>query len=136
MQISIDNQNLISISDEQKAIMRFCYPTDKIDDLIKDRVSWIVNELCTQTFNLMKKEWEPKLIARGVESLPADKIAFSQLVFSQPDYKDRAQREAELLNEKAAQAARITAAIAQHQAQIQIQQPSLAIAGNKALNNE
>lgn len=95
MQISIDNQNLLTISDDEKLIMSFCYRADQIDDLIKQRLSWIINELCTQTFNLMKKEWEQKLIERGVQSLPTDKVVFAQLVFSQPDYKDRATRDAE-----------------------------------------
>jgi hypothetical protein len=38
-------------------------------------------------------EWEPKLAARGVESIPTNKDAFAALVFSQPDYLDRKARD-------------------------------------------
>ena len=42
-----------------------------------------------------KKEWEPKLSAKGVASLPTDRDAFAQLVFSQPEYKSRKVRDLE-----------------------------------------
>jgi hypothetical protein len=43
----------------------------------------------------LKKEWEPKLAANGVTMLPTDKEAFAQLVFAQPNYKSRKQRDIE-----------------------------------------
>lgn len=44
--------------------------------------------------NLQKREWEPKLKSRGVAMIPTDDEAFAELIFSQPDYKNRSQREA------------------------------------------
>jgi len=47
----------------------------------------------------LKKEWTPKLLSRGIE-IPTDRDVFAGLVFSQPDYKDRQQRDKELMEDK------------------------------------
>lgn len=44
----------------------------------------------------MKKHWLPILQERNI-AIPEDNTEFAELVFSQPDYKSRAEREAELL---------------------------------------
>lgn len=45
----------------------------------------------------MKKEWVDggKLAANGVNSIPIDKEELAELIFAQPNYKDRAARQAE-----------------------------------------
>ena len=45
------------------------------------------------SFDLFKKEWDPKLIANEVTMIPLDEGAYAQLVFSQPNYKDRKTRD-------------------------------------------
>ena len=43
--------------------------------------------------------WEPKL-AKKMSSLPTDKNEFAELVFAQPDYKNRSQRDKESKEKK------------------------------------
>lgn len=44
-------------------------------------------------FDRLKAEWDSKLTDRGVEMIPTNKDKYAELVFSQPDYKSRTQRE-------------------------------------------
>ena len=61
-----------------------------------DRMAWILQHKYERCFERLKLEWNPKLEARGLTEVPADPDAFAELVFSQPDYKDRSQREEEV----------------------------------------
>ena len=63
-------------------------------DLMKRRVRYIIEHKYEQCFERLKKEWEPKLKAKGVTTVPLDDIAFSELVFAQPEYENRKDKEA------------------------------------------
>ena len=43
----------------------------------------------------LKDEWEPKLKAAGVKSIPLDDDELAELIFSQSDYKNRSARDLE-----------------------------------------
>lgn len=47
-----------------------------------------------QCFKRLKKEWDPKLIAREIE-IPTDPDEYAAVVFAEDDYKDRAARDSE-----------------------------------------
>ena len=55
----------------------------------------ILQEKYERCLERLKKEWEPKLLARGIIEIPIDDDAFAELVFNQTDYKNRSQRELE-----------------------------------------
>ena len=60
---------------------------------MKRRLQWVlVDEKYKRCFERLKKEWEPKL-SKIMDSIPTDADKFAALVFSQPDYMDRSQRE-------------------------------------------
>ena len=50
-------------------------------------------------FDRLKKEWEPKLIAAGVEVIPTDEAEFAALVFAHQGYKDKKARDQEALDD-------------------------------------
>lgn len=96
MKISINDVELFTLTELQKNVIKNDIPSEVFDDDMKRRLQWVlIDEKYEKCFARLKLEWEPKLIARGVQSLPTDKDAFAQLVFSQPDYKNRSQRDAE-----------------------------------------
>ncbi len=95
MKVSVNDKELFSLSETQKKVICHDIPMELLDDDLKRRLKYILTHKYERCFERLKKEWEPKLAAAGVESIPTNKDAFAELVFSQPDYKDRATRDAE-----------------------------------------
>lgn len=95
MKISVDNTELFELNETQKKVIKNDIPSDIFEDDMKRRLQYILMHKYERCFERLKKEWEPKLIARGLESIPTNKDSFAELVFSQPEYKDRKSRELE-----------------------------------------
>jgi len=96
MIIQIDGQDLFELTETQKSVLKNDIKSETFEDDIKRRLFYVINHKYEQCFKRLKAEWEPKLAANGVKSIPTDKDAFAQLVFSQKDYKDRSARELEV----------------------------------------
>jgi len=93
MKISVNDVELFTLSDTQKSVIKDYINADIFEVDMKRRVKYILMHLYDQSFIRLKKEWEPKLAAKGVESIPTNADSFAQLVFSQPNYLDRKARE-------------------------------------------
>ena len=89
MKISVNDVELFTLSDTQKLVLQACISSDIFEEDMKRRLQYILQHKYEQSFKRLKACWEPKLIAAGYESIPTDPDAFAQLVFEQPDYKDR-----------------------------------------------
>lgn len=97
MKISVDDVELYSLSDMQMNVLKHKINSDFIDADLKQRLQWVLTHVYEQAFKAMKQEWDSKLVANGVESIPTEPDAYAQLVFSQPNYKDRKTRDAEVV---------------------------------------
>lgn len=95
MKISVDNVELFTLNETQKKVIKNDIDADIFDDDMKRRLQWVLMHKYERCFERLKKEWDQKLIANGVQSVPTDPDAYAQLVFAQPNYKDRKVREAE-----------------------------------------
>jgi len=96
MKISVNDQELFTLSDIQKQVIQNDIPLEIFEEDMKRRLKWVlVEEKYQKCFERLKKEWEPKLAAKGIESLPTNPDVFAALVFSQPEYKNRSNREKE-----------------------------------------
>lgn len=93
MKISVDGQELFTLSETQKKVLKNQIHEDRFEADMKRRIQWIVIHKYEECFKELKNEWEPKLKQRGIEMIPTDSDKFAQLIFSQPDYKNRSQRE-------------------------------------------
>lgn len=94
MKVKVDNQDLFELTDIQKKVIKNDIASEIFEEDMKRRLFYIINHKYNRCFERLKKEWEPKLAAKGLESIPTDKDAFAELVFSQPEYEDRSAREA------------------------------------------
>lgn len=95
MKISVNDQEIFSLTETQKKVIKNDIPEEIFEDDMKRRLKWVLfDEKYQKCFDRLKKEWEPKLKARGIEMFPSNDEAFAELIFSQPDYKNRSQREA------------------------------------------
>ena len=95
MKISVDNQEIFTLSETQKKVIQNEIPSEIFEEDMKRRLQWIlVDEKYQRCMERLRKEWEPKLKADGVAMLPTDNDAFAQMVFAHPQYKNRSQRDA------------------------------------------
>lgn len=95
MKIKVDNEEVLELTEIQKKVIKNEINEDIFDSDMKRRVHWVLTHKYERCFERLKNEWEPKLAAKGIESLPTNKDAFAQLVFSQPDYKTRKKKDQE-----------------------------------------
>lgn len=94
MKISVNDKELFSLSEVQKQVIKNDIHVDKFDADMNRRLQWVLMHKYDQCFARLKSQWDPKLIANGIKMIPTDQDEYAQLVFSQPDYKDRSSREA------------------------------------------
>jgi len=95
MKVKVDNEEVLELTETMKNVIKHDINEDIFDEDMKRRVKWVLTHKCEQCFQRLKQEWEPKLAAKGVAMLPTDPDAFAQLVFAQPEYKGRKERDIE-----------------------------------------
>lgn len=62
---------------------------------LEARMAWILPDKYQNCMRRLKLEWLPKLEERGILEIPSSDEELAELIFSQPDYKDRSQRDLE-----------------------------------------
>lgn len=92
MKISVNDQELFTLSDTQKKVIQNDIPSAIFEEDMKRRLHYTLIHKYEQCFKRLKEKWEPILSGR-MASIPTNPEAFAELVFSQPDYKNRSQRE-------------------------------------------
>lgn len=95
MKISVNDIELYTLSETQKNVIKNDINADIFDADMERRLEYILNHKYERCFARLKQEWDPKLVANGVTSIPTDPDAYAQLVFAQPNYKDRKTRDLE-----------------------------------------
>jgi len=93
MKISVNDEELFSLSEVQKKVIKNDIHEEIFDEDMKRRLQYILMHKYEQCFKRLKSEWEPKLSSKGVPMIPTNPDAFAELVFSQQEYKTRSQRE-------------------------------------------
>jgi len=101
MKIKVDNKDLFELSEVEKKVICNDINDDIFQADMERRLQWVLKHKYEQCFKRLKAEWEPKLAANGVRSLPVDKTEFAELVFSQPNYKNRKERDKKIEQEEA-----------------------------------
>lgn len=98
MKISVNDLELFTLSELKKKVIKNDIHDDVFDEDMKRRLQYILMHKYERCFERLKKEWDSKLAANGVTMIPIDRDAYAQLVFSQPNYKDRKARDLEAQN--------------------------------------
>lgn len=96
MKISIDGKELFTLSEIQKTVIKNDIHADIFDEDMKRRLQYILMHKYERCFARLKEEWDKKLVDNGVKSVPTDPDEYAQLVFAQPNYKDRKSRDGAL----------------------------------------
>lgn len=95
MKISVNDIELFTLSEVQEQVIKNDIHEDIFDEDMKRRLQWVLTTKYQSCFERLKKEWDSKLVANKVTSIPLDQDEYAQLVFSQPDYLSRKAREAQ-----------------------------------------
>jgi len=93
MKISVNDEELFSLSELQKKVIKNDIKEEIFDQDMKRRLKYILIHKYEECFKRLKSEWEPKLSSKGISMIPTNPDAFAELVFSQQEYKARSQRE-------------------------------------------
>lgn len=94
MKIKVDDKKIFELSETQKKVIQNDISSEIFEADCARRVSYILQHKYERCMERLEKEWAPKLRER-VASVPTNRDELADLIFSQPDYKDRAVREAE-----------------------------------------
>lgn len=97
MKISVDDQELFSLTETQKQVIKNDINADVFDDDMKRRLQYVIMHKYECCYKRLKNEWEPKLKTLGVQSIPLNNDEFASLVFAQPEYRDRKFRDSEIV---------------------------------------
>lgn len=95
MKISVNDTELFTLSDTQKKVICNDLNRDSLEVDLGKRLEWVLMHKYEQCFERLKKEWDQKLIQNGVDMMPTDPDKYAELVFSQPNYRDRKARDTE-----------------------------------------
>lgn len=93
MKISVDDKDLFVLTDTQKKVICNEIPDEIFEEDMKRRLQWVLMHKYENCFNRLKNEWDQKLAAAGYKSIPTDADEYAELVFKQPSYNSRSQRE-------------------------------------------
>lgn len=91
MKIKIDNDVIYELSETMKNIIKNDIEGEIFEEDMKRRVHWVLSHKYEQCMKRLRNEWEQKLKDR-YESLPSADEALAELIFSQPDYKNKTKR--------------------------------------------
>ncbi len=94
MKIKLNDREIFSLSEVQQQVIKNDIKEEEFQEEMERRAVYVLQHKYKQCFKRLKEEWEPKLKESGVKSLPLDEEEFAQLVFSQPSYMSRSQRDA------------------------------------------
>lgn len=94
MKISVDDKELFTLSETQKRVIMNDISEDEFEADMKRRLQWVLMHKYEQCFKRLKQEWDPKLKDCGLESVPLSETAYAEIVFSQPSYMCRKQKDA------------------------------------------
>ena len=98
MKISVNDKELYSLNDTKKKVIQNQIREELFEQDMKRRLQWVLMHKYHQCFSDLKKEWDPKLAAAGIDMIPTDPDKYAELVFSQPTYKGGSQRYPDMIS--------------------------------------
>ena len=92
MKIQVDGKTVHELNQTQKKVIQNDIQSEIFQEDMERRVKWIIEHKYERCLERLRQEWMPKLKQR-ISSIPTDDEALAEIIFSQPDYKNRSQRE-------------------------------------------
>lgn len=93
MKFLVNDKVVFELSETQVKVIQDNVFSEEFEKIMGERVKWVIERKFLDSLKHLKDEWVPKLKQAGAESIPLDDEKFAELVFSQKDYKARADRD-------------------------------------------
>jgi len=81
MKISLNDEELFTLSEIQKKVIQDEIPLDIFEDDMKRRIQYIIDQPCKRFINQNSQSAREFLKSKNVSSVPSDKMEFAALVF-------------------------------------------------------
>ncbi len=81
MKISLNNEELFTLSDIQKKVIQNDIPLDIFEEDMKRRLKYMIEHPCNRFIEQNGKAAREYLKSKSIESVPTDKMEFASLVF-------------------------------------------------------
>lgn len=94
MKVHCDGKEILSLTETQKKVIKNDIPDEIFQEDMERRLHYILTHKYERCFERLKNEWMPKLQGR-VDAVPTNPDALAELIFSQPEYKSRSQKDSE-----------------------------------------
>jgi hypothetical protein len=95
MKIQVDGKTVYELNETQKKVIQNDIYIEIFQEDIERRARWVIEHKYERCFERLKNQWEP-ILRNRISSIPTDPDQLAELIFSQPDYKNRSQRESEI----------------------------------------
>ena len=92
MKVDVDNKLLFEITVTQRKVIEWDIATEFFEEDMKRRLQYTFMHKYDQCLNRMIQEWMPVLRERFAQ-LPTNYEALANIIFQQPDYKDKSKKE-------------------------------------------
>jgi len=92
MEIKIDDQVIVKFNETQMKIFKHDISEDILYEDLARRIAYILSEKYKEIVKRLRKEWEQKFKAQGIDSIPLDDEKFCELVFANNQYQDKKTR--------------------------------------------
>lgn len=101
MKISVNDQELFTLSETQKKVIRNDIHDEIFDEDMKRRLHWVLMHKYERCMERLMKEWivdkdasgKCKAERCGLKSIPVNKDELAEAIFALPEYKCRSQRD-------------------------------------------
>lgn len=93
MQIKINDEIILEITQDYQDLLTYSLPLDSLEDEIKRRLIWIINEKLQGCKKRILRDWLP-ILKSELTSLPVSDDDIVALVMAHPEYKNRDARDA------------------------------------------
>ena len=104
MKIIVDDEVILELTDIQKKVIMNDISSDMFDEDMKRRLVYILMHKYERCYARLCDEWCKdygdgcKLMENGVDAIPTNPEKVADLIFSQPNYKDRKAQDEEMKN--------------------------------------
>jgi len=94
MKVHCDGKEILHLNETQKKVIKNDIPDEIFQEDMERRLCYILQHKYERCFERLKNEWKERLEQR-LESIPTNPDALAEIIFSQPDYKSRSQKDHE-----------------------------------------
>ena len=92
MKVMVDGKQVVELNDTQKKVIQNDIISEIFQSDMERRVQWVLIHKYERCFERLKRQWEP-ILQKRYKNIPTDPDELAKLIFSQPDYKNRSERE-------------------------------------------